>query len=84
MKKTTVQYFCDKCGCELNAHPDRCYEAGVSKDYSGAIRHRYRVSVEYAEYMGVQFQQSMLCDKCKIEALEEVLKKLKKRSERNG
>ena len=49
--------------------------------YSGSILKQYRVMIEYEEYMGVQFEQSMLCDKCKIEALEEVLKKLKAKKE---
>ena len=79
MKKTIVEYFCDKCDCKLKAQPNRGHEAGKVRDYSGEIKGQFRVIIEYEEYMGVQFQQSMLCDKCKIEALEEVLKTLKSR-----
>ena len=61
--------------------PTRGHVSGVQKMYSGSILKQYRVMIEYEEYMGVQFEQSMLCDKCKIEALEEVLKKLKAKKE---
>lgn len=78
MKKTTVQFFCDKCGGELYTYPDRYFYAGVRRDVCGLMKHRCRVTIEYEEYMGVQFQESMLCGKCQMEALEEVLKKFRK------
>lgn len=81
MKKTTVQWFCDKCGKEMAKRPDRGHCAGTQKDYAGSILKQFRVLIEYQEYMGVEFEQSMLCDNCKVEALEEVLKKLKAKKE---
>lgn len=84
MKKTTVQWFCDKCGKEMAASPYKGHCVGVQKNYSGSILKQYRVMIEYEEYMGVRFEQSMLCDKCKIEAIEEVLKKLKTKKKEQG
>lgn len=81
MKKTTVQWFCDKCGAEMAERPTRGHCAGIQQDYSGSILQQFRVMIEYEKYMGVQFEQLMLCDKCKVEALEEVLKKLKAKKE---
>lgn len=77
MKKTTVQWFCDKCGAEMAEKPCQMCYVGTRKDYSGTILKQYCVTIEYEEYMGVQYGQSMLCNKCKVEALEEVLKELK-------
>lgn len=83
MKKTTVQWFCDKCGAEMAELPTRGHCAGIKQDYSGSILQQFRVMIEYEKYMGVQFEQSMLCNKCKVEALEEVLKKLKAKKEQS-
>ena len=77
MKKTTVQWFCDKCGKEMAERPSRGHGIALQTDYSGSVLKEVRVLVEYAEYMGVQYEQSMLCDKCKLETIEEILKKLK-------
>jgi hypothetical protein len=83
VKKTTVQWFCDKCGAEMAERPPRGYCAGRQQDYSGSVLKQFRVLIEYQEYRGVECEQSMLCDKCKVEALEEVLKKLKAKKEQS-
>jgi ribosomal protein L44E len=84
MKKITVQYFCDKCGCQLFTGSDHHYHDGVSIDhyYYGSMLHRFYVTIECEKYMGLQYEQAMLCGKCKIEALEEVLKELKARDKK--
>lgn len=82
MKKTTVQWFCDKCGKQITGQPFKEYGAGAQKDFSNSSLRQYRVTIEYKDYSEkehrwIHFKESMLCDKCKVEALEEVLKKLK-------
>lgn len=79
MKKITVQWFCDKCGAEMTEKPYREHCVGKTKDFSGSILKQFRVTIEYEEYMGIRFEQSMLCDKCKAEAIEDLLKELKKK-----
>lgn len=83
MKKTTVQYFCDRCGEEIS---DIGQTEIVLTGYNsyGLQSSHVNVSIQYANDGIVDYKTSMLCNKCKIEALEEVLKKLKERSERNG
>lgn len=76
MKKTTVQYFCDRCGEEIS-YTIQTEEALVGWNSYGQVAIQYKCGV-------IDYKESMLCDKCKIEALEEVLKKLKERSKRNG
>lgn len=86
MKITTVQYFCDRCHEEIS-DISQTEEALTMYSAFGPFGQRIshaRVTIQYADRVTVEYKTSMLCDKCKIEALEEVLKNLKERSERNG
>ena len=83
MKKTTVQYFCDRCGEEIS-DTSQTEEALVGWDAYGQCCSHVLVSIQYTNCGVVDYKESMLCNKCKIKALEEALKKLKERSERNG
>lgn len=83
MKKTTVQYFCDRCGEEIS-DISQTETVLTGWDSYGLQNSHVNVSIQYTHTGVVDYKTSMLCNKCKIEALEEVLKKLKKRSERNG
>ena len=79
MKKTTVEWFCDKCGKQLNNNPGKFHNVIHSVHYDGTILKQSRVAIEYMEYMGVEYQQSTLCNACTIEVITEVLKDLKKK-----
>lgn len=83
MKKTTVQYFCDRCGEEIS---DTSQTEIVLTGYDayGLQSSHVNISILYANTGIVDYKAFMLCYKCKIKALEEALKKLKERSERNG
>lgn len=84
MKKTTVQYFCDRCGEEIS-DISQTEDGMMSLDAYGQSHPHARVSIQYTyNHSIVAYQESMLCDKCKIKVLEDVLKKLKERSRRNG
>jgi hypothetical protein len=72
MKKTTVQWFCDKCNSEMKASPDRSI-------YIDNMGESARVSVEYYRTAVCEYENSMLCDECKKELLEEALKRLKRK-----
>lgn len=76
MKKTTVQYFCDRCGEEIS-DISQTKMVLIGWDSYGLQNSHVNVSIQYANTGGVDYKTSMLCNKCKIEALEEVLKKLK-------
>ena len=84
MKITTVQCFCDRCGVELECEPLQDYGVLHKLNGLGQRDSHVKVTIQYQQCDTVYFDCSMLCNKCKIEALEEVLKKLKERSERNG
>ena len=82
MKKTTVEWFCDRCGKRLPDRPLRVYYVALNGD----VNKRNRVFIEYKSpdvpfdphtMDGIEFERSMLCAKCKKEILEEVIKVLK-------
>lgn len=81
MKRTTVQYFCDRCQEEIS-NTSQTEEALTGYDAYGQRCSHAQVSIQYANCGVVDYETSMLCDKCKIEALEGVLKKLKERSKK--
>lgn len=77
MEKTTVQYFCDRCGKELPHRPEQDH---VVLSGSGPYRFRsadVKVCIQYASDRGILYKDSMLCNDCKIKALESLLWELK-------
>lgn len=85
MKKTTVQYFCDKCKEEIKDEPNMNHVVDERFLFGGDCWVScVDVSFMFRQYGDSIPNENILCDRCKIEALEEVLKKLKERSERNG
>ena len=85
MKKTTVQYFCDKCKEEIKDEPNMNYVVDERFTFGDDCWVScVDVSFMFRQYGDSNPKENILCDRCKIEALEEVLKKLKERSKRNG
>lgn len=83
MKKTTVQYFCDRCRIELEYPPRQEYEVLRCFDSYGWQDSNVNLTIQYARNCVVNYDSSMLCNQCKIDALEELLKKLKKEKEQS-
>lgn len=77
MEKTTVQYFCDRCEKELPCIPTQTHVALRGFDMYGICAADVKVCIQYTVDGGVLYKDSMLCNDCKIKALEEVLRKLK-------
>lgn len=81
MKKTTVEWFCDKCGIKVPDRPKRIYY--VNTDGSKNLVNRVTIEFRspdipmYSYEVDPHFEHSMLCSKCKKEILEAVLKELK-------
>lgn len=83
MKKTTVQYFCDRCNIELEHSPSQEHEVLRGFDSYGMQNSNVNLTIQYARNGVVNYDSSMLCHQCKIDALEELLKKLKKEKEQS-
>lgn len=78
MKKTTVQFFCDKCKEEIKDMPVMTYKTDERFTFGGdCLVSCVDVSFMFKQYGDINPKENILCDRCKTEALEEVLKKLK-------
>lgn len=77
MEKTTVQYFCDRCEKELPSRPEQDHVVLSGIGLYGFRSAGVKVCIQYASDYGVLYKDSMLCNDCKIKALEEVLRELK-------
>ena len=77
MKKTTVQWFCDKCGEEITDIPVMLYAAVERVTFEGCWISCVDVALTFKQHGDSDFRENIRCDRCKIEALEEVLNKLK-------
>lgn len=77
MEKTTVQYFCDRCEKELPCRPVQTHITLRGFGMYGLRSADVKVCIQYEADSGVLYKDSMLCDDCKIKALEEVLRELK-------
>lgn len=83
MKKTTVQWFCDKCNEEINGTPVMHYIADERRTFGNDCWVScVDVNLIFRQYGDSNFKENILCDRCKIEALEEVLKEIKARGEK--
>ena len=84
MKKETVQYFCDKCNEEIMGTPVMHYVADERFSFGGDCWVScVDVALTFREYGDSDSKENILCNHCKIEALEEVLKKLKTKKEQS-
>lgn len=74
MKYTITKYLCDRCGNELkgNPAPRMSFAQNICEEV-----HRYSldVTIEYASHT-VAADESHLCPKCKLYALNEARKRL--------
>lgn len=78
MKKTTVRYFCDKCGKEIKDTPVMHLVADERLSFRGDCWVScVDVDLTFRQYGDSNSKENILCNHCKIKALEEVLKKLK-------
>ena len=81
MKKTTVEWFCDKCGSKIPDRPKRIYYIKTNGNKNPVNR----VTIEFrspdipmcTSEDGRSFESSMLCSSCKKDIVEVVLKELK-------
>lgn len=84
MKKTTVQLFCDKCGAEIMDTPAMHYVADERRTFGNDCWVScVDVVLTFRRYGESDFKENILCNNCKIEALEEVLKELKAKKEQS-
>ena len=78
MKKETVQYFCDKCNEEITGTPVMHYVADERLTFRGDCWVScVDVALTFRKYGDSDFRENILCNRCKIDALEEVLNRLK-------
>lgn len=75
MKKTIVEWYCDKCGCKVDDLPRRAHEACKLTEYGGSVSWYCAVTVDFIRN---EVDFPVVCTKCQIEALEDVLCNLKK------
>lgn len=78
MKKTITTYFCDLCGQEIPSEP-AYYNAPSPEHALGQPHQSYcaRVRIEYQDMSnGIYYDDSMLCNKCKVDILKAVLSNL--------
>lgn len=72
MKQTTVKYLCDRCGNELKNKPEALmsFQQNICEEV-----HRYSlgVAITFASHT-VAADESHLCPKCKLYALNEAKK----------
>lgn len=83
MKRTFVKYFCDKCGQELPDEPEY-YNAPSPDHVLGQPHQAYsaRVRVEYTDLNHeIYYDDSILCNKCKVDILKAVLSNLEGKME---
>ena len=75
MKKEITKYFCDKCETEIeNPSQFVSYNAGmINNDVGIDVNVKITRQVSYV----IPHNESMLCNKCKIEILERAIKELK-------
>jgi hypothetical protein len=75
MKKEITKYFCDKCETEIeNLSQFVSYnECGINSDVGIDVNVKITRQVSYA----IPHNESMLCNKCKIEILERAINELK-------
>lgn len=84
MKKTTVQWFCDKCNEEIMDTPVMHYVADERFTFGcDCWVSCVDVALTFRRYGESDFKENILCNHCKIEALEEVLKELKTKKEQS-
>lgn len=78
MKETTVRYFCDKCKEEIKGKPVMAHTTDERLTFGGDCWVScVDVSFMFRMYGDKNSKENILCDRCKIEALEELLEKLK-------
>lgn len=83
MKETTVRYFCDKCKEEIKGIPVMTHAADERFTFGGdCLVSCVDVSFMFRQYGDSNPKENILCDRCKIEALEELLKDLKARGKK--
>lgn len=75
MKKTIIEWYCDKCGCKVDEVPRRAHRACNFIEYDGTASWYCAVTVDFVRN---EVDIPVVCNKCQIEALEDVLHNLKK------
>ena len=80
MKKETIEYFCDRCDAKLEDVPRRFHDVQVHREprITGGsdVVTSDSVTVEYYHRDVVEYGESMLCDKCKIDILQSLIDEL--------
>lgn len=82
MIKTTFQYFCDKCGKETHDDPDMQYTVDERFSFGGdCFASCINITFGFKQYGDINPKDNILCNDCKIKALEELLEKLKEKEQ---
>lgn len=79
MKETTVRYFCDKCKEEIKGNPVIPLQKNMEPFEQFSLLKYVDLVVGLNK---TDLRENILCDRCKIEALEELLKDLKARGKK--
>lgn len=64
MKVTTVEWFCDKCGDKMSDRPAHSAVVQFTEACSA------RVTIEWHRPGVLEYEQSMLCERCKREIID--------------